>query len=52
MRGQDTIDHFTEIKQLPLTALIPPLEGIDPDDAFSSVRKRSPYDRFSFVRSS
>eukprot|EP00117_Sycon_ciliatum_P029733 scpid48813/ scgid23597/ Leukotriene A-4 hydrolase; Leukotriene A(4) hydrolase len=38
---QNSIDHFGASS--PLTALIPPLDGIDPDDAFSSV----PYEKGS-----
>lgn len=38
-----TVEHFKEIGQGPLTALVPPVEGIDPDDAFSLV----PYEKGS-----
>eukprot|EP00281_Chroomonas_sp_CCMP1168_P023467 CAMPEP_0206228258 /NCGR_PEP_ID=MMETSP0047_2-20121206/9075_1 /ASSEMBLY_ACC=CAM_ASM_000192 /TAXON_ID=195065 /ORGANISM="Chroomonas mesostigmatica_cf, Strain CCMP1168" /LENGTH=667 /DNA_ID=CAMNT_0053651493 /DNA_START=132 /DNA_END=2135 /DNA_ORIENTATION=- len=37
----DDVRHQTEIGQAKLTALCPPLEGIDPDDAFSAV----PYEK-------
>ena len=38
-----TVDHFESIGQRALTALVPPVEGIDPDDAFSLV----PYEKGS-----
>jgi leukotriene-A4 hydrolase len=37
------VKHFTEIGQGALTALVPPIEGVDPDDAFSLV----PYEKGS-----
>eukprot|EP00054_Salpingoeca_dolichothecata_P038073 m.12811 g.12811 ORF g.12811 m.12811 type:complete len:609 (-) comp8209_c0_seq1:66-1892(-) len=42
---QDTIDVFAKTDRLALTALLPPLEGVDPDDAFSSV----PYEKGSML---
>ena len=35
---QDAIDHFGE--NHPYTALCPKLKDVDPDDAFSTVRRR------------
>ena len=37
------VKHFMEIGQGALTALVPPIEGVDPDDAFSLV----PYEKGS-----
>jgi len=38
-----TVAHFNSVGQAALTALVPPVEGIDPDDAFSLV----PYEKGS-----
>ncbi|CAM9503311.1 unnamed protein product [Chrysoparadoxa australica] len=38
---KDSVDLFEAQDKLALTALVPPLEGVDPDDAFSSV----PYEK-------
>ena len=43
--GLITTVGVQETGDLRLTALIPPLEGIDPDDAFSSV----PYEKVSLL---
>lgn len=37
----ESVDHYKELNRTALTALIPDLSGVDPDDAFSSV----PYEK-------
>jgi len=38
---EEAVAHYDELKQPELSALVPKLEGVDPDDAFSSV----PYEK-------
>ncbi|KAJ3129065.1 hypothetical protein HK098_002657 [Nowakowskiella sp. JEL0407] len=38
---KESVEHFEEIKRVELTRLVPQLEGVDPDDAFSSI----PYEK-------
>lgn len=48
------VSRFMESGDSKLTALVPPLQGIDPDDAFSSVRVEAHlflFIQFSLVRS-